>query len=251
MKLKVQIILLILSAKTIGVLGQNSDNQSWLFLNFDYKVSENNIVAFQLWDRNYYNESNNRHLYFVNIAHNYMYSEKTHYLFGIINQFDIRNNSFDTSKDESRDRYTISPWQGISYDFLRFGKIKLGTLSRIEERFTISGSTDFDLRLRERLQVRSSITKHIGFRATSEIIFNINDDSTKQGIYADQLRTTFSLNYKFFDKVKLELGYGLFCRRASKSNLNFRFSTNIFMLSMDYTLTSKERNHKYHNKRHY
>lgn len=40
----------------IDLFAQKIDAQSWLFFNIDYKMSEKNIVALQLWDRNYYSE---------------------------------------------------------------------------------------------------------------------------------------------------------------------------------------------------
>lgn len=238
----------LLSAETVG---QNAKTQSWIFLNFDYKISKKNLIAIQFWDRNYYNSTYNRHLYFVNVAFNHAHSERTHYLFGIINQFDIREDKSNIAQDLTKDQYTLSSWQGISYDFLYIGKAKFGLLTRVEERFNFNDFIDFDLRFRERVQLRYPIIKNANFRATAEMIFNIRDDITTQIFYADQLRTFFGVNYKLFKRLKVEGDFGIFYRRNNSLNFDFEVSPYMFFLSVDYILTSKIKSHPYHDKRHY
>lgn len=235
----------------ITLFAQSSEQQTWLFLNFDYKFSDKNIGAIQLWNRSFHQKEYNHNLYFINLAYNHTHTTKTHFLGGVYNIFNVKEEVAEVAGSVTKDSYFLTPWQGVSHDLFHIGKGTIGTLTRLEEFIEFNGKTDLDIRFRERLQYRVPLTKSISLNTTTEMLFNIDDDSTGEFINPFEWRTFIGTNFHFTEKLLIELDYAFYYNRAGSAGLNYNFTTHMYMLSVDYILTPSHEDHKHHKKRHY
>ena len=245
------IITSLILLSSIQCISQSSRQQSWLFLNFDYKLSDKNIVALQFWNRAFYQKAYNHNLYFANIAYNHTHTVKTHFLGGVFNVMNVKEDIAEVASEETKDTYTLIPWQGVSHDLFHIGKGVVGTLTRFEEHMNFSNGYDLDIRFRERLQFRHPLSSNLSLNATTEVLIFLDEEGSEDFFNPHELRTFIGLNYHLGTKILLEADYAIYHTRNRDNSLQYSFSNHMYMLSIDYILTPKHKDHKHHKKRHY
>ena len=243
--MKSSFIIILFFGMILRLFSQDTNQQSWIFLNNNIKLSDKVTIGLQLWDRHWYGEDYQRDMFFVNPVFRYKTGIKTKILAGVFNIFDIKNNAEGIPLDKTEDHFEFRPWQGFQVDHITKRKIKITTLSRLEERFIFKEKYNFDLRFRERVTIQYLLTQIFFAKGFSEIIMNIDDDT---GLLFNpyELRNHIGMGIKMNSNITMELGYEFYYERENygagiDDGYDLGFDTNMYTLTLNFNHVIKKK----------
>ncbi|APD07318.1 hypothetical protein UJ101_01808 [Flavobacteriaceae bacterium UJ101] len=245
-----KIILWGLIASFFIMKAQDTNQQSWVFINSNFKFSDKTTVGIQAWDRHWYGKDYQRDMFFLNPVVKYKSGKKTILQTGIFNIFDVKNNAEGVPVSKTKDHFEFRPWQGVFLDHFKIGKTKVSTLTRLEERFIFTEDYDFDLRFRERVILKRPFGPKFFAQGFSEIIVNVDDDATGLFLNPYELRNHIGLGTKLNPKTTVELGYEFYYNRKNygggiDDGFDLGFSTNVYTLTVNMNNIIKKKSTKH------